>query len=54
MAMGNQLVDAIADALTLPKEANLESRDSNILIRLAIRRMFLMQADEARTADKNL
>lgn len=54
IAMGNQLVDAIADALTLPQESNHDTRDSNILVRLAIRRMFLMRADEARAADKHL
>ena len=54
VSLGNQLIDALADALTLKVDTAQDIRDANLLIRLAVRRIFRMRPDALTEADKML
>ncbi len=54
VSLGNQLIDALADALTIRVEDTADVRDANLLIRLAVRRIFQMRPDALSEADKML
>lgn len=54
VSLGNQLIDALADALTLRVDASQDVRDANLLIRLAVRRIFRMRPDALNEADAML
>lgn len=51
VVLGNQLIDALADALTLPRADHTERRDANLLGRLALRKIFTMRPAELLAAD---
>ena len=54
VSLGNQLIDALADALTLKVDEAQEIRDANLLIRMAVRRIFRMRPDALSEADAML
>ncbi len=54
VSLGNQLIDALADALTLQVDQAQEMRDANLLIRLAVRRIFQMRPEALTEADAML
>ena len=54
VSLGNQLIDALADALTLRVDQAQDLRDANLLIRLAVRRIFQMRPEALTEADAML
>ncbi|MGI9393297.1 MAG: hypothetical protein ACR2OY_01490, partial [Boseongicola sp.] len=54
VSLGNQLIDALADALTLKVGEAQDIRDANLLIRMAVRRIFRMRPDALTEADAML
>ena len=54
VSLGNQLIDALADALTLQVDEPQDIRDANLLIRMAVRRIFRMRPDALTEADAML
>ena len=54
VSLGNQLIDALADALTLKVDQAQDVRDANLLIRLAVRRIFQMRPEALTEADAML
>ena len=54
VSLGNQLIDALADAITVKIAESQDVRDANILTRLAIRRVFCLRPDALREADDML
>ncbi len=54
VSLGNQLIDALADALTLKIDESRDVRDANLLIRMAVRRIFRMRPDALSEADAML
>ena len=54
VSLGNQLIDALADALTLKVSEAQDVRDANLLIRMAVRRIFRMRPEALSEADEML
>ncbi|MBT8416670.1 MAG: hypothetical protein KJO42_04450 [Silicimonas sp.] len=54
VSLGNQLIDALADAMTLKIAETQSVRDANLLTRLAIRRVFCLRPDALVEADEML
>ena len=54
VSLGNQLIDALADAMTVRVAATQDIRDVNMLTRLAIRRIFSLRPDALLEADEML
>lgn len=54
VSLGNQMIDALADAMTVKIAEVQDIRDANLLTRLAIRRIFCLRADALREADEML
>ena len=54
VSLGNQLIDALADAMTLGVAEAQDVRDANLLTRLAIRRIFCLRSDALIEADEML
>jgi len=54
VSLGNQLIDALADALTLRVDQAQDIRDTNLLIRMAVRRIFQMRPEALTEADAML
>lgn len=54
VSLGNQLIDALADAMTVKIAEVQEVRDANLLTRLAIRRVFCLRPDALIEADEML
>lgn len=54
MHLGNQLIDALAETLMLRARGDAARRDSNIMGRLALRKIFSMRADQLDEADRLL
>ncbi|MEM9970088.1 MAG: hypothetical protein AAF762_03165, partial [Pseudomonadota bacterium] len=54
VSLGNQLIDALADALTLHVDEARDVRDANLLIRMAVRRIFRMRPEALSEADAML
>ncbi|MEQ9038437.1 MAG: hypothetical protein RIE24_08800 [Silicimonas sp.] len=54
VSLGNQLIDALADAMTVRIADSQDVRDANMLTRLAIRRVFCLRPDALREADEML
>ncbi len=54
VSLGNQLIDALADALTLQVDEAQEIRDANMLIRMAVRRIFRIRPEALSEADAML
>lgn len=54
VSLGNQLIDALADALTLKVGQAQDVRDTNLLIRMAVRRIFQMRPEALTEADAML
>lgn len=54
MHLGNQIIDALAEMLMLRARGDAARRDTNIMGRLALRRIFSMRADQLDEADRLL
>lgn len=54
VSLGNQLIDALADAMTVKIAEVQDIRDANLLTRLAIRRIFFLRPDALQEADEML
>ncbi|MEM9426947.1 MAG: hypothetical protein AAGA06_09620 [Pseudomonadota bacterium] len=54
VALGNQLIDALAEAMTANIAESKDVRDANLLTRLAIRRIFTLKPENLRDADEML
>lgn len=54
VSLGNQLIDALADAMTVRIADTQDTRDANLLTRLAIRRVFCLRPDALIEADEML
>lgn len=54
VSLGNQLIDALAEAMTGHITESRDIRDANLLTRLAIRRIFSLRPETLREADEML
>lgn len=54
VSLGNQLIDALAEAMTVTISESKEIRDANLLTRLAIRRIFCLRPEALAEADEML
>ncbi|MEM7720657.1 MAG: hypothetical protein AAF222_15785 [Pseudomonadota bacterium] len=54
VSLGNQLIDALAEAMTANISQTKDIRDANLLTRLAIRRIFTLKPENLREADEML
>ena len=54
VSLGNQLIDALADAMTIRIAESQDVRDANMLTRLAIRRIFCLRPEALVEADEML
>ena len=54
VSLGNQLIDALAEAMTANIDEVQDIRDANLLTRIAIRRVFCLRPDALREADELL
>ncbi|MCG6884589.1 MAG: hypothetical protein LJE62_12625 [Silicimonas sp.] len=54
VSLGNQLIDALADAMTNNISDTQDIRDANLLTRLAIRRIFTLKPENLAEADRML
>lgn len=54
VALGNQLIDALADAMTAEIDVPQDQRDANMLCRLAVRKIFCLRPEALLEADELL
>ena len=54
VSLGNQLIDALAEAMTTPISEAKDVRDANLLTRLALRRIFTLRPENLVEADEML
>ncbi len=54
VSLGNQLIDALAEAMTANISETQDVRDANLLTRLAIRRIFTLKPENLAEADRML
>lgn len=54
VSLGNQLIDALAEAMTANITETKDIRDANLLTRLAVRRIFTLKPENLLEADKML
>lgn len=54
VSLGNQLIDALAEAMTHSVTESQDIRDANLLTRLAVRRIFSLRPENLREADDML
>ncbi len=54
VSLGNQLIDALAEAMTAPIVQSSDLRDANLLTRLAIRKIFCLRPEALVEADNML
>lgn len=54
ISLGNQMIDALSDAMTVKVSDSQDLRDANMLTRLAMRRIFCLRPDALLEADQML